>query len=62
MFRYYMKKYVCDILHQARTILKSLPNFNHVDLSNLRHVFIVGDLHGQLADLLHIFNTVGKKE
>lgn len=52
------EKYVCEILHQARAILKSLPNFNHVDLSNLHHVFIVGDLHGQLADLLHIFNSV----
>ncbi len=41
--------------------MKTLPNFNHVDLSNLRHVFIVGDLHGQLADLLHIFNTVERK-
>ncbi|CAF1137416.1 unnamed protein product [Adineta ricciae] len=53
------EKYVCEILHQARTILKTIPNFNHVDLSNLRHVFIVGDLHGQLADLLHIFNSNG---
>ncbi|CAF5191751.1 unnamed protein product, partial [Rotaria magnacalcarata] len=42
-----------------RAILKSLPNFNHVDLTYLRHVFVVGDLHGQLADLLHIFNSNG---
>ncbi|CAM4754238.1 unnamed protein product [Rotaria magnacalcarata] len=53
------EKYVCEILHQARAILKSLPNFNHVDLTYLRHVFVVGDLHGQLADLLHIFNSNG---
>ncbi|CAF1090028.1 unnamed protein product [Rotaria sordida] len=53
------EKYVCEILHQARAILKTLPNFNHIDLSYLRHVFIVGDLHGQLADLLHIFNSNG---
>ncbi|CAF1045170.1 unnamed protein product, partial [Didymodactylos carnosus] len=53
------EKYVCEILHQGRTILKSLPNFNHIDLANLKHVFIVGDLHGQLQDLLHIFNSNG---
>ncbi|CAF1098795.1 unnamed protein product [Adineta steineri] len=53
------EKYVCKILHQARAILKSLPNFNHIDLSNLHHVFIIGDLHGQLADLLHIFSENG---
>ncbi|CAF2135394.1 unnamed protein product [Rotaria magnacalcarata] len=52
-------KYVCKILHQARFILKSLPNFNRIDLSDLHHVFIIGDLHGQLADLLHIFNENG---
>ena len=53
------ERYVCEILHQARAILKSLPNFNHIDLSSLHHIFIIGDLHGQLADLLHIFNSVG---
>ncbi|CAF1220604.1 unnamed protein product [Rotaria sordida] len=53
------EKYVCQILHQARAILKTLPNFNHIDLSNLHHIYIIGDLHGQLADLLHIFNANG---
>ncbi|CAF3098374.1 unnamed protein product [Rotaria socialis] len=53
------EKYVCVILHQARAILKTLPNFNHIDLSVLRHIHIIGDLHGQLADLLHIFNANG---
>lgn len=53
------EKYVCEILHQARRILKTLPNFNHIDLSILHHIFIIGDLHGQLADLLHIFNSNG---
>lgn len=46
------------ILHQARSILKTLPNINRIDLSNLYHIFIIGDLHGQLNDLLHIFNEV----
>ncbi|CAF1318734.1 unnamed protein product [Adineta steineri] len=58
-YRILHEKYVCEILHQARAILKTVPNFNHIDLANLQHVFIVGDLHGQLADLLHIFNTNG---
>ncbi|CAF1092757.1 unnamed protein product [Rotaria sordida] len=53
------EKYVCYILHQARTILKTLPNYNRIDLSTLRHIYIIGDLHGQLADLLHIFNANG---
>ncbi|CAM2720074.1 unnamed protein product [Rotaria socialis] len=52
-------KYVCKILHQARVILKSLPNFNRIVLSDVHHVLIIGDLHGQLADLLHIFNENG---
>lgn len=53
------EKYVCEILHQGRSILKTVPNFNHVDLATLKHIFIIGDLHGQLADLLHIFNSNG---
>ncbi|CAF3165359.1 unnamed protein product [Rotaria sp. Silwood2] len=53
------EKYVCHILHQARVILKTLPNYNRIDLSTLHHIYIIGDLHGQLADLLHIFNANG---
>ncbi|CAF4049213.1 unnamed protein product [Rotaria sp. Silwood2] len=53
------EKYVYIILHQARVILKTLPNVNHINLSNLHHIFIIGDLHGQLPDLLHIFNVNG---
>ncbi|CAF1083695.1 unnamed protein product [Rotaria sordida] len=53
------EKYVCQILHQARAILKTLPNYNPIDLSHLHHIYIIGDLHGQLADLLHIFNENG---
>ncbi|CAF4482030.1 unnamed protein product, partial [Rotaria socialis] len=53
------EKYVNAILHQARSILKTLPNVNRIDLSNLYHIFIVGDLHGQLSDLLYIFHTNG---
>ena len=52
------EKYVYVILHQARAILKTLPNVNRIDLSYLHHICIIGDLHGQLADLLHIFNAV----
>ncbi|CAF3697493.1 unnamed protein product [Rotaria sp. Silwood1] len=52
-------KYVYEILHQARAILKNLPNFNGINLSILHHIYIIGDLHGQLADLLHIFNANG---
>ncbi|CAF5086327.1 unnamed protein product, partial [Rotaria sp. Silwood1] len=53
------EKYVCHILHEARAILKTLPNNNRIDLSILHHIYIIGDLHGQLADLLHIFNANG---
>ncbi|CAF4255094.1 unnamed protein product [Rotaria sp. Silwood2] len=53
------ERFVCKILHQARDILKALPNSNEINLSQLHHVYIVGDLHGQLADLLHIFNQNG---
>ncbi|CAF1177588.1 unnamed protein product [Rotaria sordida] len=53
------ERYVCKILHQARNILKALPNNNAINLLQLHHVYIVGDLHGQLADLLYIFNENG---
>lgn len=53
------EQYVYQILHQARAVLKTLPNCNNVNLSSLGHVTVVGDLHGQLADLLHIFNKNG---
>ncbi|CAF1427319.1 unnamed protein product [Rotaria sordida] len=53
------EKYVYLIIHQARSILKTLPNVNHINLSNLHHIYIIGDLHGQLADLLHIFKLNG---
>ncbi|CAF5029282.1 unnamed protein product, partial [Rotaria sp. Silwood1] len=47
------------LIHQARVILKTLPNVNHINLTNLHHIFIIGDLHEQLPDLLHIFNVNG---
>ncbi|CAF1350508.1 unnamed protein product, partial [Rotaria sp. Silwood1] len=53
------EKYVYVIVHQARVILKTLPNVNHINLTNLHHIFIIGDLHEQLPDLLHIFNVNG---
>ncbi|CAF3173213.1 unnamed protein product [Rotaria sp. Silwood2] len=58
-FQVLHEKYVCHIVHQARAILKTLPNYNRIDLSTLHHIYIIGDLHGQLADLLHIFNANG---
>ena len=52
------EKYVNKILHEARTVLKTLSNCNQINLSELGRVTVVGDLHGQLSDLTHIFDQV----
>ena len=44
------------ILKESKTILSALPNVVCVEEA---HVHVVGDLHGQLDDLLHIFEVRG---
>ncbi len=46
------------ILHEVRRILKRLPNVNIVSTHQSKCVTVVGDLHGNLSDLMLIFHKV----
>ncbi|CAF3826007.1 unnamed protein product, partial [Rotaria sordida] len=52
-------RYVLLILHEVRRILKRLPNVNVVSTYQSTCVTVVGDLHGNLSDLLLIFHKNG---
>ncbi|CAF0723603.1 unnamed protein product [Didymodactylos carnosus] len=51
--------YVLLILHEVRKLLKQLPNINIVSTSRANVVTVVGDLHGNLSDLMVIFHKNG---
>lgn len=51
--------YVLDILGQAKSYFVQAPNLQRIQIEKNHKVTIVGDLHGQLKDLLHIFDTNG---
>ncbi len=51
-------KYVIDILEETIKHLKHLKNINTISTSTTKQVTVVGDLHGQLDDLLLIFYKV----
>ncbi|UJR14899.1 hypothetical protein I4U23_001883 [Adineta vaga] len=52
-------RYVLLILHEVRKILKRLPNVNIVSTHQSTCVTVVGDLHGNLSDLMLIFHKNG---
>ncbi len=51
-------RYVLLILHEVRRILKRLVNVNIVSTYHSTCVTVVGDLHGNLPDLMLIFHKV----
>lgn len=58
------RSYVVQILEQAKSIIENLPNIVHINFPTSRlpiqpRITVVGDLHGQLKDLLYIFETRG---
>lgn len=46
------------IMREAK-MLQGMPNINRVRLKEGQRLIVVGDIHGQLADLLHIFSMFG---
>lgn len=53
------KKAVQKILRLSYKNLKALPNTVHVSVDQAEMLTVVGDLHGQLEDLLHILDESG---
>eukprot|EP00053_Salpingoeca_punica_P019236 m.193199 g.193199 ORF g.193199 m.193199 type:complete len:714 (-) comp17595_c0_seq1:1752-3893(-) len=51
--------YVQALLDEAFVYLKDLDNVSRISAPPKGAVTIIGDLHGQLPDLLHIFDTNG---
>ena len=52
-------KAVQKLLRLAYRNLKILPNITKIRLDKGQNLTVVGDIHGQLADLLHIIDEVG---
>ncbi|KAF0691377.1 Aste57867_17373 [Aphanomyces stellatus] len=53
------RDFVMQILFSALTILQEKPNINYLSIAPHPHMTVVGDLHGQLDDLLLIFRENG---
>jgi serine/threonine-protein phosphatase with EF-hand domain len=53
------KSFVHQILTQSIAFLQPKPNITYVQVAPAPHITIVGDLHGQLDDLMLIFRENG---
>ncbi|KAF0691381.1 Aste57867_17377 [Aphanomyces stellatus] len=53
------KAYVMQILRHAATQFQAYPNIHRVTIAPAKHITVIGDLHGQLDDLLLIFRENG---
>ncbi|KDO32596.1 hypothetical protein SPRG_03069 [Saprolegnia parasitica CBS 223.65] len=53
------RSYVVQILGDATRLLQALPNVQRVSIAPAKHITIIGDLHGQLDDLLLILRENG---
>lgn len=53
-------KAVMKLLRLTYRKLQTLPNTTHMHIEKDEHLTIVGDIHGQLPDLLHILGEVGQ--
>ncbi|ELU08959.1 hypothetical protein CAPTEDRAFT_207038 [Capitella teleta] len=52
-------KYVLELLHEVRKLLKSMPNVVHVNTDIAQEITVCGDLHGSLDDLFVILHKNG---
>ncbi|XP_021265055.1 serine/threonine-protein phosphatase with EF-hands 1 isoform X2 [Numida meleagris] len=52
-------RYVLQLLHETKRVLKEKPNITHVSVSYFKEITICGDLHGNLDDLLLVFHKNG---
>ena len=48
-----------ELLSRSTESLKALPNVTYYDVADGATLTIVGDLHGQFQDLMHIFRSHG---
>jgi hypothetical protein len=53
------RKSVVKILRRAYKLMQKLPNVSYMDVPDGSKLTVVGDLHGQLSDLLHILDEAG---
>jgi len=54
------KKYVLQILLQAKKLLEEEKSMVDLKLGERDHITVCGDVHGQFYDLLHIFEINGR--
>ena len=48
-------RYVLQLLHEARRVLRTFPTVMHASTLSAQRITVCGDLHGKLNDLLLIF-------
>ncbi|XP_022944343.1 serine/threonine-protein phosphatase 5-like [Cucurbita moschata] len=53
------KRYVFQILQQAKKIFKALPSLVDITIPEGKRLTVCGDIHGQFYDLLNIFELNG---
>ena len=53
------KSFVSELLRRQLELLQALPNVPRAEVPPGAHLCVVGDLHGQFADLIHIFRLHG---
>jgi hypothetical protein len=53
------RKAILKILRSTYKLLQKRTNTNAVTITGQQKLIVVGDLHGQLSDLLHIIDESG---